>query len=92
VISSLQEMVVGFSACKWMIRQSLSLKLLLLITMFSLSYADSDEISDDGEFESSAASIPAPPPTSGRRNANFDIECKKKVRYTCCKLSKEAHI
>ena len=70
--------MVGFTR---MIQRSLTLKLLLTITMFALSYADSDEISDDGEFESSAASIPAPPPTSGRRNAQFDIECKKKVHH-----------
>jgi hypothetical protein len=72
--------MVGMITFRRMKTRSLSLQLLLLFTIFSLSYADSDEISDDGEFESTAASIPAPPPTSGRRNAVFDTECKKKVR------------
>ncbi len=80
---SLVKMVELICTCRRMMQRSQRLKLLLLFTMLSLSYGDSDEISDDGEFESSAASIPAPPPTSGRRNAVFDTECKKKV---CCNL------
>lgn len=75
-------MVFRASTCSRIGGASLSLILLLLFVSFSVATADSDEIGEEDEYDSSAASVPTPPPTTGRRNAQFSAQCKKQVSWS----------
>ena len=54
----------------------------LMISAVAIVSADSDEIGDEGEFDTeTATSVPAAPSSSGRRNAQFNAACKKQVLF-----------
>jgi hypothetical protein len=64
--------------CRNIAGLGLSFLVLILIADFPATAADSDEIGDEDEIGASS-SVSAPPPSGGRRNAQFSAQCKSQV-------------
>jgi hypothetical protein len=65
--------------CRNIAGLGLSFLALILIAALPAIAADSDEIGDEDEIGASSSVSAPPPPSGGRRNAQFSAQCKSQV-------------